>query len=152
MISYLKEDTEFKMFDEDPTQNGISNSGTMIALNTNLDDNELNESHINNVVMHEFGHRQYNQPEFKVVIELNKRIIGTPGLFIKDNEILSRKDYKYFMDHNELRQRIIPIIKEMRDNNWTLLETYDKSNNLEIDDIKDIFERSYILKLIDNLL
>ena len=32
----------------------------MIALNVNLDKNELNDSHINNVIMHEFEHRQYN--------------------------------------------------------------------------------------------
>ena len=30
---------------------------------------------------------------------------------------------------------IIPIVKEMYDNSWTLEETYNKSKNLEIDDI-----------------
>ena len=59
--SCLRDDTKFQLFDEDPIQNGRSNTGTMIALNVNLDDNELNDSHINNVIMHEFGHRQYNQ-------------------------------------------------------------------------------------------
>ena len=56
------------------------------------------------------------------------------------------------MDHDELRQRIIPIVKEMRDNNWKLSEVYDKSENLKMNDIKDIFTREYLLKLIDNLL
>lgn len=47
----LREDTQFKVFSEDPIQNGVSNEGTMIALNVNLDKNELNDSHINNVIM-----------------------------------------------------------------------------------------------------
>lgn len=150
--SELRDNTKFKLFDEDPVQNGISNKETMIALNVNLDDNEMNDSHINNVIMHEFGHRQYNQAVFQIVIDLNKEIIGTPGLYIKDNETLTEKDYPYFTDDNELRQRIIPIIKEMYDNGWTVGETYDNSKNLEIDDIKNIFTREYILKLIDNIL
>lgn len=148
----LRENTKFKLFNEDSESNGISNKNTMIALNINMSKEKLNDSHINNIIMHEFGHRQYNQKGFKLIIELNKRIIGSPGLYIKNNEILEKQDYKYFIDPNELRQRIIPIVKEMYDNGWTLGETYDKSKNLEIDDIKNIFVRDYILKLIDNIL
>ena len=29
----------------------------MIALNVNMTDEKLNDSHINNVILHEFGHR-----------------------------------------------------------------------------------------------
>lgn len=151
-ITCLREDTQFKMFDEDPVQNGISNRGTMIALNVNLDENELNDSHINNVVMHEFGHRQYNQQEFVFIKYLNELTIGAPGLYIKNNECLTRKDYPYFTDDNELRQRIIPIIKEMYDNGWDAEEAYDLSENLKIDDIKDIFTKDYIIHLLENLL
>lgn len=151
-VSELRDDTKFKLFDKDPVQNGISNKGTMIALNVNLDNNELNDSHINNVIMHEFGHRQYNQSAFQIIIDLNKEIIGVPGLYIKDNETLTKKDYPYFTDDNEIRQRIIPIIKEMYDNNWTIEETYDLSHNLFIDDIKNIFTKEYIIHLIKNLL
>lgn len=151
-VSELRDDTKFKLFDKDPVQNGISNKGTMIALNVNLDNNELNDSHINNVIMHEFGHRQYNQSAFQIIIDLNKEIIGVPGLYIKDNETLTEKDYPYFTDDNEIRQRIIPIIKEMYDNNWTIEETYDLSHNLFIDDIKNIFTKEYIIHLIKNLL
>lgn len=150
--SDLRDSTKFKIFSEDKSSNGVSNKDNMIALNTNMSEEKLNDSHINNIIMHEFGHRQYNEKLFKLVIELNKRVIGSPGLFIKNNESLNRKDYKYFTNHNELRQRIIPIVKEMYDNRWTLRETYDKSKNLEIDDIKNIFTREYILKLIDNIL
>ena len=150
--SELRDDTKFKLFDEDQVQNGISNKETMIALNVNLDDNEMNDSHINNVIMHEFGHRQYNQAAFQIVIDLNKEIIGTPGLYIKDNETLTEKDYPYFTDDNELRQRIVPIIKEMYDNNWTAEDTYNLSENLKIDDIKTIFGKEYIIHLLENIL
>lgn len=151
-ITYIREDTEFKMYDEDPTQNGVSDTGTMIALNVNLDEEELNDSHINNVIMHEFGHRQYNQQEFVFIKYLNELVIGAPGLYIKNNEYLTRKDYPYFTDDNELRQRIIPIVKEMYDNNWDAEEAYDLSENLKIDDIKDIFTKDYIIHLLKNIL
>jgi len=59
-ISCLRDDTKFKMFDEDSNKNGVSNTNTMIALNVNMTKEKLNDSHINNVIMHEFGHRQYN--------------------------------------------------------------------------------------------
>ena len=35
------------------------------------------------------------------------------------------------------RQRIIPIVKEMYDNDWTAEEAYELSENLRMDDIKD---------------
>ena len=92
----------------------------MIALNVNLDKDELNDSHINNIIMHEFGHRQYNQQEFVFIKYLNELTIGSPGLYIKSNQSLEDKDFNYFTNDNELRQRIIPIIKEMYDNNWQL--------------------------------
>lgn len=152
MISELRENTKFELYDEETGSKGVSNYEEMIALNINIKNDELNDSHINTTIMHEFGHRQYNQNEFKLIIELNQKIMGVIGDNIKEKESLSEKDYKYFIDHNELRQRLIPIIKEMRDNNQTLGQTYDLSYNLKIDDIKDIFNREYILKLLDNLL
>lgn len=150
MISEIGELTKFKLFDTKSSYNGVSNYGDMIALNVNLSLDKMNDSHINNVIMHEFGHRQYNQKEFELVIKLNKIIIDDPSKHIKDS--LSENDYKYFTDDNELRQRIIPIIKEMYDNNWTVEETYETSNNLAIDDIKDIFTKEYIITLINKLL
>lgn len=148
----LREDTKFKLFEDDSKSNGVSNYSTMIAINVNLDSNEMNDSHINNIIMHEFGHRQYNQKEFTLVVQLNKLIIGNSGLHIKDSEILSYKDYPYFTDHNELRQRIISVIKEMYDNEWTAEKAYELSENLKIDDIKDIFTKEYIIDLLKNLL
>ena len=150
--SELRETTKFELFEEKTGSKGVSNTGEMIALNVNIKDEELNNSHINNVIMHEFGHRQYNQPQYQLIVELNKQLMGIIGDNIKEKESLSENDYKYFIDHNELRQRLIPIIKEMRDNNWSIGEVYDLSPNLEIDDIKNIFTREYILKLLDNLL
>lgn len=152
MTTELRENTQFEMFDESQSSKGVSNKSNMIGLNVNMKQSEVNDSHINNVIMHEFGHRQYNQPEFDLVVKLNKKIIGNPGLYMKSSQSLSKKDYPYFIDANELRQRIIPIVKEIWDNDWTVEEAYDKSKNLAQDDIKDIFEESYILYLIDNLL
>lgn len=152
VTSNLSDDTQFKLFDEHSSKNGVSNKGTMIALNTNMSHNKLNDSHINNVIMHEFGHRQYNQRGFNLIINLNKRIIEFPGLYIRNHQILTENDYPYFTDHNEIRQRVIPIIKEMYDNKWSAEEAYDLSHNLFIDDIKTIFTKEYIIHLLKNLL
>lgn len=151
-ISCLREDTKFKLYDEDPNQNGKSNKGTMIVLNVNMEKEELSDSYINNIIMHEFGHRQYNQQEFVFIKYLNELAIGSPRLYIKDNEILTRDDYSYFTDDNELRQRIIPIVKEMYDNDWTAEESYELSENLKRDDIRDIFTKDYIIDLLNNIL
>lgn len=151
-ISYLRDNTEFKLFDANQNKNGISNASTMIALNINMSKEKLNDSHINNVIMHEFGHRQYNQQEFVFIKYLNELVIGSPGLYIKNNQTLGIEDYPYFTDDNELRQRIIPIVKEMYDNNWTAKEAYELSANLKRDDIRDIFTKDYIIDLLNNIL
>ena len=149
-ISCLREDTKFKLFNEDSNQNGVSNKDTMIALNVNLDKDELNDSYINNIIMHEFGHRQYNQQEFVFIKYLNELTIGSPSLYL--NQSLEEKDFNYFTNDNELRQRIIPIVKEMYDNNWTAEEAYELSANLKRDDIRDIFTKDYIINLLNNIL
>ena len=151
-ISYLRDNTKFKLFDENQNKNGVSNASTMIALNINMSEEKLNDSHINNVIMHEFGHRQYNQQEFVFIKYLNELVIGSPGLYIKNNQTLGIEDYPYFTNDNELRQRIIPIVKEMYDNNWTAEEAYELSANLKRDDIKDIFIKDYIIDLLNNIL
>ena len=151
-ISYLRDNTKFKLFDENQNKNGVSNASTMIALNINMSEEKLNDSHINNVIMHEFGHRQYNQQEFVFIKYLNELTIGSPGLYIKNNQTLGIEDYPYFTNDNELRQRIIPIVKEMYDNNWTAEEAYELSANLKRDDIKDIFIKDYIIDLLNNIL
>ena len=151
-ISYLRDNTKFKLFDENQNKNGVSNDSTMIALNINMSEEKLNDSHINNVIMHEFGHRQYNQQEFVFIKYLNELTIGSPGLYIKNNQTLGIEDYPYFTNDNELRQRIIPIVKEMYDNDWTAEEAYELSANLKRDDIKDIFIKDYIIDLLNNIL
>lgn len=148
----VREVTKFKLFSEEESSNGVSDDKEMIALNINMSKEKLNDAHINNIIMHEFGHKQYNYPGFSTVVELNKRVIDFPGLYIKDEQTLNERDYRYFTNDNELRQRIIPIIKEMYDNNWTAEEAYKLSENLKIDDIKDIFDKEYILHLLDNIL
>ena len=142
ITSELVENTQFKIVDRDPSINGISDSSSTITLNSSIA-----EEKISNTIMHELGHKQYSEKGFRLIIELNKRIIGEPEI-----EGYSESDTSYITDHNEIRQRIIPIIKEMFDNGWTLSETYDKSVGLKLDSIKNVYTRSYILKLIDNLL
>ena len=151
-ISYLRDNTKFKLFDENQNKNGVSNDSTMIALNINMSEEKLNDSHINNVIMHEFGHRQYNQQEFVFIKYLNELVIGSPGLYIKNNQTLGIEAYPYFTNDNELRQRIIPIVKEMYDNDWTAEDAYELSENLRMDDIKDIFTKDYIIDLLNNIL
>ena len=68
------------------------------------------------------GHRQYNQQEFVFIKYLNELTIGSLRLYIKSNQSLEEQDHPYFTDDNELRQRIIPIIKEIYDNNQTAEE------------------------------
>lgn len=130
----------------------ISNEGTesesVLVLDPTKDD--ISESNINNTVLYKFGHKQYKEKAFHLAIALNKRVIGSPGLFLQNNEILNREEYKHLIDPCELRQNIILVVKEMHDKGWTLVETYDKSKNLDI--IRNIFTRDYILKLIDNIL
>lgn len=147
-ISCLREEVKFKLFTDESSSNGKSDKGNMIALNVNLDKEKLNDSHINNIIMHEFGHKQYNKQEFVFIKYLNELIIGSPLL----KESLEEKDFNYFTDDNELRQRIIPIVKEMYDNNWTAKDAYELSENLKRDDIKDIFTKDYIIDLLNNLL
>lgn len=147
--SYLRDEIKFRLFDKSPNENGISSNDDMIALNINM--KNLNDSHINNIIMHEFGHRQYDLPEFTIIKVINKNTFKD----IKDNvidESLIKEDLKYFTNDNELRQRIIPIIKEMHDNNWTSNETYELSINLNNDDIKSIFKKEYIVYLLKNIL
>lgn len=40
----------------------------------------------------------------------------------------------------------------MIDNKWNPYEVYEYSKNLEIDDIKTIYSKKYIINLIENLL
>lgn len=148
LTTEIRENIKFNLYDKKDSF-GVSDDKENIGLNNT---NMFNDLHIKNVIMHEFGHKQYNDNSFKIIIDLNKKIINNPIDYIKENENLNNDDLKYFTDHNEIRQRIIPIIKEMADNGWSLIDAYNKSQNLEKDDIKKIFKREYILKLIDNLL
>lgn len=146
LTTELRESIKFKLYNEEQSSSGVSNKDTMIALNVNIKDN------IDNIIMHEFGHIQYSQDFFDTVVKLNKKIIKHAGLHIKNNQTLTEKDYPYFTNDNELRQRIIPIVKEMYDNNWTAEEAYELSENLKKDDIKDIFTKDFIITLLENIL
>lgn len=144
----LKDDNVFKLFDRDENNKGISNKGTMIALNINMSRDQSNDSHIENVVMHEFGHRQYNQNEFHIIEYLNDKILKSPSPMGLESEL----DYQYFTNRNEIRQRIIPLVKEMCDNNMTPEEMYYLSPNLRQDSLFNIYSKVEILYWLNNIL
>ena len=147
-ISELKDATEFMLFDKDTTYKGVSNTKNMIALNINIDKIQSNDSHIENIVMHEFGHRQCKIPEFNIINYLNSRILKSPSPMGLENEL----DYKYFSDKDEIRQRIIPVVKEMIDNKWTLEQTYYLSQNLKQDDLYSLYSKQTLIYWLDNIL
>ena len=145
--SMLLDSNVFKLFDQDKNNKGIS-SNEMIALNINIEKEQLNDSHIENVIMHEFGHRQYNQEEFQIVEYLNSKILKSPFPIGLENEL----DQQYFSDKNEIRQRIIPIIKELYDNRLNSKEIYYLSENLRQDSIYAIYSKEDIIYWLDNIL
>lgn len=147
-ISELKDATEFMLFDKDTTYKGVSNTKNMIALNINIDKIQSNESHIENIVMHEFGHRQCKTPEFNIINYLNNKVLKSPSPICLENEL----DYKYFSDKDEIRQRIIPVVKEMIDNKWTLEQTYYLSQNLKQDDLYSLYSKQTLIYWLDNIL
>lgn len=143
----IKDDNVFKLFDDVTSKKGISNRET-IALNINMNREQSNDSHIENVIMHEFGHRQYNQSEFHVVEYLNDKILKSPSPMGLESEL----DYQYFTNKNEIRQRIIPLVKEMYDNNMTPDEMYYLSPNLRQDSLFNIYSKVEIIYWLNNIL
>lgn len=128
----IKDDNVFKLFDDVTSKKGISKRET-IALN---------------IIMHEFGHRQYNQSEFHVVEYLNDKILKSPSPMGLESEL----DYQYFTNKNEIRQRIIPLVKEMYDNNMTPDEMYYLSPNLRQDSLFNIYSKVEIIYWLNNIL
>lgn len=145
--STLLDTNVFKLFDQNKNNKGIS-SNEMIALNINIGEEQLNDSHIENVIIHEFGHRQYNQNEFQTIEYLNSKVLKSPSPMGLKNE----QDQQYFSDKNEIRQRIIPIVKEMYDNNWNSQMAYQLSINLKQDSIYEIYNKESIIYWLDNIL
>ena len=143
----IKDDNVFKLFDDVTSKKGISKRET-IALNINMNREQSNDSHIENVIMHEFGHRQYNQSEFHIVEYLNNKILKSPSPMGLESEL----DYQYFTNKNEIRQRIIPLVKEMYDNNMTPEEMYYLSPNLRQDSLFNIYSKVEIIYWLNNIL
>ena len=145
--TFIKDDNVFKLFDDVTSKKGISKRET-IALNINMNREQSNDSHIENVIMHEFGHRQYNQSEFHIVEYLNDKILKSPSPMGLESEL----DYQYFTNKNEIRQRIIPLVKEMYDNNMTPEEMYYLSPNLRQDSLFNIYSKVEIIYWLNNIL
>lgn len=148
LTSQLVDDTQFRLFTENDNKKGVSNNRDMIALNTNIRCDQQTDSHIENVIMHELGHRQYNDRMFNTIIRVNDRIMKN----LSPKNLVTEEDYKYFTDHNEIRNRIIPIIKEMYDNNWSINQVYYNSRNLRSDDIFKIYDKEVIIAWLKDIL
>ena len=110
-------------------------------------------------IPHEFGHLIYDRatPSIDKIIRLNERVIDYPSHNLRSdvfeiNPGISREFIDYVSDFDELRQRIIPAVEEMFKNGWTVEETYNKSIALKDAQLKDIFNKDYILKLLGGML
>lgn len=110
-------------------------------------------------IPHEFGHLIYDRvtPSIDIIRRLNEKVIGYPIHNLRSdvfeiNPGISREYIDYVSDFDELRQRIIPAVEEMFKNGWTVEETYNKSIALKEAQLKDIFNKDYILKLLGGML
>ncbi len=71
------------------------------------------------------GHLQYECPEFWIVEYLNGRILNSPSPIGLENEL----DFEYFTNKNEIRQRMIPLVKQYLDTGQiTYDEVYQNSD------------------------
>lgn len=143
LVNTIKDDIIFALFNKSTNYKG-SSKGITISLNSNIKMDQTNDKHIKNIIMHEFGHILYNQPEFKRIRELNNQVFKSPSPIGLENDL----DYKYFSDNNELRQRIIPLVKYKYD--------YGVNSNIayyhNYDDIYDMYSKDKIIYWIDNIL
>lgn len=138
---------------------GFSQGDTMyIGLNSNL---HGTPEIIDPTLTHEFGHLIYHYPfrhqtagnRFMLVNDANASLMGSPvehltwqGLALPDNL------RSYITSHNELRQRVIPVVKEMVENGWTAEEAYAKSHALKEASLDKAFDKDYIIKLLGGML
>ena len=114
----------------------------------------------NITIHHEFGHGAYSyhnktDDEWSgvySVIKNNEDLIGDASKHILKDVNLSDEYREYITDKDELRQRIIPAVEEMFNNGWTVQEAYDKSKALQQAQLKDVFEKDYIIKLLGGML
>ncbi len=147
-ISELNSMVLFKIFKDKEAINAYSTNCDVIAINANMPDRKINDSHIYNLIMHELGHRQYDHIRFIPIMYLNRITFGD----VESNLIKEPYKYEYFTDPAELRQRIIPIVREMYINGWTPEEAYFRSPNLIQDDIYKLYGKEYIIHLLKNIL
>ncbi len=142
-ITMLKERVNLKQFVETNQYNGVSNKSLMIAINSNIVEKDLY-----NTLMHEFGHLQYFLKDFETIIELNSKILNSPSPLCLE----SKKDDEYFSNENEIRQRIIPIVKEMYNKKWSSQDAYNRSQQLKSNDLYEIYSKEQIIYWLDNIL
>lgn len=139
---------------------GFANAQTMnVGLNANL--SYTRPELINPTITHEFGHLIWHYPwfhqtkgtRFNVVNDTNISLMGNPSEHLTSvGKSLPQDRIDYITDHNELRQRIIPIVKEAMQKGWTPEQAYQKSKLVKYADLDTIFNKDYIIKLIGGML
>lgn len=107
-------------------------------------------------ILHEFGHLMYDglraPDEMWPIIMYNEELMGDPREHVIPNTTLPPGQISYLCNYDELRQRIIPVVREMIDNKWTPEEAYNKSNSLEYAGLKQAFDKEYLITLIGGML
>lgn len=107
---------------------------------------------------HEFGHSLYNVnrikdiPAVKQLVKANDELIGDAEKHLISKGNLSEEQIAYYTDKDELRQRVIPVVEEMFENGWTAEDAFEKSIALKRSNLKDLFNKDYIIKLLEGML
>lgn len=138
---------------------GFSQGNSMhLGLNANLHNAPRT---IDNTITHEFGHLIYYYPfghqtsgsRFMLVNDANANLMRSPSEHLTWKGFALPDDLRdYITSQNELRQRVIPVVKEMVENGWTAEEAYVKSAALKEANLDQLFDKNYIIKLLGGML
>lgn len=127
-------------------------AGYVMSLNAAPE--KLDYSHLFYTPTHEFGHFMYGsaKPGFASIKEVNAQLMGNPITQLKKDIPADNPAVIIMSDHDELRQRMIPAVKEMFENKWTPEQAFDNSKALKLGEVKRVFKKPYIISLLGGLL
>lgn len=111
-------------------------------------------------VGHEFRHQIYNwndlfkTPGTDILVRHNNKLVGDASRYLQPSvkERLSNEMLQYYTDPNELHSRVGPVVEEIIENGWTVEEAFNKSKALKDSNLKDLFNKDYIIKLLGGML
>lgn len=127
-------------------------AGYVMSLNAAPE--KLDYSHLLYTPTHEFGHFMYGsaKPGFASIKEANAKLIGDPKTQLLEDVPADNPAVIIMSDHDELRQRMIPAVKEMFQNKWTPEQAFEKSKALKLGEVNRVFKKPYIISLLGGLL